>query len=71
MKVSARNTLMGIVKDLDIGDIRVEVSIEVTESSEIKILIPTNVLNKLNIRSGDDLEVVIDSRSIVLVKENK
>jgi len=62
---------MGIVKDLDIGDIRVEVSIEVTESSEIKILIPTNVLNKLNIRSGDDLEVVIDSRSIVLVKENK
>ena len=68
MKVSARNTLSGIIKDLDIGDIQAEVSIEITKTQNVKILIPTQVLDRLQLKENDILEVTIDSRSIVLVK---
>ena len=68
MKVSARNTLSGTIKDLDIGDIQVEVSIEITKTQNVKILIPTQVLDRLQLKENDILEVTIDSRSIVLVK---
>jgi len=68
MKVSARNTLSGTIKDLDIGDIQVEVSIEITKTQNVKILIPTQVLDRLQLKENNILEVTIDSRSIVLVK---
>ena len=75
MEVSARNTLIGVIKDLDVGDIRVEVTIEIEDPQRIKILIPTQILDRLNLKENDELEVKIDSRSIVLVKtmnkENK
>ncbi|KPV62643.1 MAG: TOBE domain protein [Candidatus Bathyarchaeota archaeon BA1] len=71
LKISARNRLRGVVKEVEKGDITAKVKIEISAPAVITALIPREAIEELGIKSGDDVEAVIKATEVMVAKERE
>ena len=69
LKISARNRLKGIVRNVEKGDIVAKVKIEVKTPVTITALISTEAVEELDIKNGDNVEAVIKATEVMVAKE--
>jgi molybdate transport system regulatory protein len=69
LKISARNRLKGVVKNVDKGDVVTKVKVEINVPVTITALISTEAAEDLNIKVDDKVEAVIKTTEIMIAKE--
>jgi molybdate transport system regulatory protein len=69
LKISARNRLKGIVRNVKKGDIVARVKIEVKTPVTITALISREAVEELDIKMGDNVEAVIKATEVMVAKE--
>lgn len=68
MALSARNQLIGKVKEIQIGDIMAHVTVKVGQNL-IESIITRNSAEELNLKKGDTVRVVIKSTEVMIQKD--
>jgi len=68
MDLSARNQLRGTVKQITLGDIMAEVVIDVG-GQEVVSVITRSSAERMGIREGEPVTVVIKSTEVMLARE--
>ena len=66
MKISARNTLPGIVKKVERGAVNAEVTIEVAPSLTIVSVITLDAVDSLKLKEGKKAYAVIKASSVMV-----
>lgn len=66
MKLSARNVLKGTVKDITVGAVNVEVSVEVAPGVEMTSIITKSSCESLGLAVGKEAYVVIKASSVMI-----
>lgn len=69
LKISARNRLKGIVKNVDKGDVVTKIKVEINVPVTITALISTEAAEDLNIKVNDKVEAVIKATEVMIAKE--
>jgi len=69
LKISARNRLKGVVKNVEKGDVIAKVKLEVKAPAVITALISKEAVEDLNIKVGDSVEAVIKATEVMIAKE--
>jgi len=69
LKISARNRLKGIVKEVEKGDIVAKVKMEITSPATITAIISIEAVEDLKIEAGDRVEAVIKATEVMIAKE--
>jgi molybdopterin-binding protein len=67
MEISARNQIQGRVKAVRTGAIMAEVEVEV-KASEITAAITKSSVERLGLKAGDDVVVIIKSTEVIIGK---
>ncbi len=67
MEISARNQLKGRVKSVRTGAIMAEVEVEV-QASDITAAITKSSVERLGLKAGDDVVVIIKSTEVIIGK---
>jgi molybdopterin-binding protein len=68
MALSARNQLIGKVKEIKVGDIMAHVTVKVG-SNLIESIVTSNSAEELNLKKGDTVRVVIKSTEVMIQKD--
>ncbi|MEM4297035.1 MAG: TOBE domain-containing protein, partial [Nitrososphaerota archaeon] len=68
MRLSARNILTGYVKEVTEGDVISMVGVDVDSRQEIKSVITTDSLKRLDIKIGDRILIIIKATEALLMK---
>ncbi len=68
MELSARNQLPGTVKDVKLGGVMAEVTVELAGGQEVVSAITRGSVDHLNLQVGDQVTVVIKSTEVMLGK---
>ena len=68
MELSARNQLPATVKDLKLGGVMAEVTVELAGGQEVVSAITRGSVEHLNLQVGDRVTVVIKSTEVMLGK---
>jgi molybdopterin-binding protein len=66
MKVSARNTLKGIIKSVMTGAVNGEVTVEVTPGVEVVAIITKASAESLELASGKEVYAIIKSSDVMI-----
>jgi molybdopterin-binding protein len=66
MQISARNNLKGTVKNVIVGSVNTEVTIELAPGVEITSIITKSSANKLKIAEGKEVYAVIKSTDVII-----
>jgi molybdopterin-binding protein len=69
MKISARNTLKGKVKNVVIGQVSAEVTIDLGNGKEIVSVITKNSVENLGIKVGKEVYAVIKASSVMIATD--
>ena len=69
LKISARNRLKGIVREVEKGKVASKVQIEISAPMVITALIFREAVEELEIRAGDSVEAVIKATEVMIAKE--
>ena len=69
LKISARNRLKGIVKEVEKGPVAAKVKIEIETPSVVTALISREAVEELDIKPGDRVEAVIKATEVMVAKE--
>jgi molybdate transport system regulatory protein len=69
LKISARNRLKGVVKTVEKGVITAKVKIEVKTPVTVTAIISKEAVEELDIKEGDNVEVVIKATEVMIAKE--
>lgn len=69
MKISARNKIKGVVKEIDKGEVAASVRIEIAMPTVITALISADAVDDLELKIGDDVEAVIKATEVMISKE--
>jgi len=69
LKISARNRLKGIVKDVEKGDIIAKVKVEVKVPAVVTALISKEAVEELDIKAGDEVEAVVKATEVMIAKQ--
>ena len=69
MKISARNTLKGKVKNVVIGQVSAEVTIDLGSGKEIVSVITKNSVENLGIKVGKEVYAVIKASSVMIATD--
>jgi molybdopterin-binding protein len=67
MEISARNQIRGRVKDLKVGDVMGEVEVSI-DPAVITAAITTASIERLGLRAGDQVTVIIKSTEVLIGK---
>jgi molybdopterin-binding protein len=70
MRLSARNQLKGVVKDITLGNIMAEVIIQLADGQEVVALITFTSSERLNVQIGDEVTAIFKSTDVLLGKED-
>lgn len=71
LKISARNRLKGVVKEVEKGKVAAKVKIEIGAPTVITALISREAVEELDIKAEDKVEAVIKATEIMIAKERK
>jgi molybdate transport system regulatory protein len=66
MKISARNTLPGIVRKIEPGAVNAEVTIELAPNLNIVSIITLDAVKSLKLKPGDRAYAVIKASSVMI-----
>jgi molybdopterin-binding protein len=66
MKVSARNTLPGTIREIEMGAVNAEVTIEVAPGISIVSIITLNAVKNLGLKEGKNAYAVIKASSVMV-----
>jgi molybdopterin-binding protein len=69
LKISARNKLSGVVKEVKIGKVAATIKIEVSEPQTVTALITKEAAEDLGIKVGDKAEAVIKATEVMVAKK--
>jgi molybdopterin-binding protein len=67
MALSARNQLRGQVKEVKLGNVMAHIVVQVGDN-EIESVITRRSVEELNLKTGDDVTVVIKSTEVMIQK---
>ncbi len=68
MKYGARNQLKGKVTSVKLGDVMSLIKFEVTAPSEMAAVITTESVSDLNLRVGDEVQLIVKAIHVLPVK---
>lgn len=68
MKLSTRNVLKGKVTDVKKGMVMAKVKVDVGNGNVITSLISTEAVDELDIKVGEEIQVLIKATSVMLAK---
>ena len=68
-KVSTRNKLSGVVKQVEIDELAASIRIEIETPRMLKALITKDAVDELDIDIGDEVEAVIKATEVMIAKE--
>ncbi len=66
MKISARNTLPGIVRKIEEGAVNAEVTLEIAPDIRIVSVITLDAVRSLRLKPGDRAYAVIKASSVMI-----
>jgi len=66
MKISARNVLNGTIKDIEIGVVNVEVTIEVAPGLKMTSIITKNSCESLGLETGKNVYAVVKASNVMI-----
>ncbi len=66
MKISARNTLPGVVRKIEPGAVNAEVTIELAPNLSIVSIITLDAVRSLKLKPGDRAYAVIKASSVMI-----
>jgi molybdopterin-binding protein len=66
MKLSARNTLPGVIRKIDLGTVNAEVTIEVAPGITIVSIITMDAVKSLGLKEGRNAYAVIKASSVMV-----
>ena len=69
LKISARNRLKGVVKNVEKGDVIAKIKIQIKTPTTITALISREAADELNIKTDDDVEAVIKATEVMVAKK--
>jgi len=69
MRISARNKIEGVVKEIEIGEVASTVKIEITGSAILTSMITKEAVEDLDLKKGDKVEAVIKATEVLVLKE--
>ena len=69
LKISARNRLKGVIKQVDKGNVTAKVKIEIKNPVVITALISREAVEELDIKPGDEAEAVIKATEVMIAKQ--
>ncbi len=69
MKISARNTIKGKVKNVVVGQVSAEVTIDLGNGKEIVSVITKNSVENLGIKVGKEVYAVIKASSVMIATD--
>jgi len=69
LKISARNRLKGLVKEVDMGKVAAKVKVKIEAPAVITALISREAVEELDIKPGDKVEAVIKATEVMIAKE--
>ncbi|MFQ6094543.1 MAG: TOBE domain-containing protein [Candidatus Bathyarchaeia archaeon] len=67
-KISVRNRLKGIVKDVEKGDVAASIKVEVRVPVVVTALLSSEAVERLDINVGDEVEAVIKATEVMIAK---
>lgn len=69
MKLSTRNVLKGKVADVKEGMVMAKVKVDIGNGNFISALISTEAVKELDVKVGDQIQVLIKATSVMLAKD--
>jgi len=69
LKISARNRLKGIVKNVEKGDVTAKVKVEIKTPVIVTALISREAVEELDIKPNDEVEAVIKATEVMIAKQ--
>ncbi|MBC1239182.1 molybdopterin-binding protein [Nostoc sp. 2RC] len=66
MQVSARNALKGTVKNVVVGSVNTEVTVEVAPGVEVTAIITKSSAEKLKLSEGKEVHAIIKSSDVII-----
>lgn len=66
MEISARNTIKGTVKAIEVGSVNTEVVLEIAAGVEITAIITKNSAEKLGLSVGKEAYAVVKSSDVMI-----
>jgi molybdate transport system regulatory protein len=66
MKISARNTLAGIVRNIELGTVNAEVTLELAPNLTVVSIITNDAVEGLKLKVGDRAYAVIKASSVMI-----
>ena len=66
MKLSARNALPGVVRNIDLGAVNAEVTLELGAGLTIVSVVTLDAVKNLNLKVGDRAYAVIKASSVMV-----
>jgi molybdopterin-binding protein len=66
MKISARNTLAGTIRKIELGGVNAEVTLEVAPNLTIVSIITNDAVESLKLKVGDRAYAVIKASSVMI-----
>lgn len=66
MKISARNSMEGVIKEIKKGEVAATVKVEVTKPSTITSMITRDAIESLGLKEGQKVKVVIKSTEVMI-----
>jgi molybdate transport system regulatory protein len=69
LKISARNRLNGVVKEVEKGEVAAKVKIAIEAPTTVTALISREAVEELEIKPGDRVKAVIKATEVMIAKE--
>jgi len=69
LKISARNRLNGVVKDVEKGEVAAKVKILIEAPTVVTALISREAVEELGIKTGDHVKAIIKATEVMIAKE--
>lgn len=70
MKLSARNQLVGTIKEINEGQIMAEITITIAGGQELVSVITVSSVRRLDLKVGKQVTVVIKSTEVMLASDD-
>ncbi len=69
MRISARNQIEGVVKEIEKGEVASTVKIEIAETAILTSMLTKEAVEDLDLKEGDKVEAVIKATEVLVLKE--
>lgn len=69
MQISARNSLKGKVKSIEVGAVNTEVVVELANNLEVVSIITKESAERLNLKEGKEVYVVVKASDVMIATD--